>query len=475
MCIRLIPCLVMAILAFIQQAPAYAADNPVFYINGMFNGRANAERQAEAIGAALDNRYAVELLYNSNYFYLDSLLDSFVELQGGQVTPTLATDAFWRYSYGLTTPSQAFLDAVARLNALQNGIGLWSGPDLQRMRERVVGSLSGGRSPVVVAHSQGNFFYRNLLREVDSWNATKARDCLAGVGFGTPLRAGSIDSNYRYITSGNDRVINATRALFPTVLAANIDLPLGLDDMTGHGLLETYLSSPASLGRFSSAMSATFGELQQGCDDCVTPLGTAGGVGESRYVYTVDGNEPREILVQFEAFNVPDALTVSAAGLVLGETQGQVSGYHELLIDHIPALHGDELDITVRAPEAGTRWELCVDCQGNTCEQNGGRFDRLSIEYRLERGRVWSCGPNPVSIDGRPVPASGTVSLTAGAHVFAMEGCYCESSLASVCESGINVPGIVINEAGKPLQGQFLDIYPFPARAIIGQPAGPTE
>jgi len=128
----------------------------------------------------------------------------------------------------------------------------------------------------------------------------------------------------------------------------------------------------------------------------------------------------------------------SQTGQLLVDTQGLVSGFHQYTIAYDPERHGTSLQVVVDAPNSGTAWKFCVDCQ-----QNGSGCDllqeRKGVRYQFYQGdHNWSCSISSLSIDGQSLSStsSGTVFLSPGTRMFSkVGGCTCTSRYGNFCDN----------------------------------------
>lgn len=103
--------------------------------------------------------------------------------------------------------------------------------------------LQEGRRVVVVAHSQGNLYANNAVKELVS-ESPQFSNSIGIVGVATP--AASLIGTNQYVTAHDDRVIDALR-ITHTVLESNLDNDPGIfddpRDLLNHNFLLSYLAS----------------------------------------------------------------------------------------------------------------------------------------------------------------------------------------------------------------------------------------
>jgi Tol biopolymer transport system component len=128
---------------------------------------------------------------------------------------------------------------AVQLGAIFQGKSSYSDQSLQNIKTIVQAAVASGEQVLLVPHSQGNFY------------ANSAYEGIAGVGDGSLVRslgvmgvaspAVKVAGGGDYVTSTNDRVINAVRFLDSAVLGGNVAIDTTLIE-TGHDLRTTYLN-----------------------------------------------------------------------------------------------------------------------------------------------------------------------------------------------------------------------------------------
>lgn len=179
---------------------------------------------------------------------------------------------------------------------------------------------------------------------------------------------------------------------------------------------------------------------------CGQPLQPSGGQGTNQqFIYNVSNQIPQTLDVFFEAFRIPDALTVTANGQTLVNTNGQVSGFNQYAVSYDPNAHGSNLTVTVNAPNSGTAWNFCVNCQGSgTACSNVTSRKRVYWSFNL--GSFWKCSGTPRHyFDGKHT--TGKLYLSPGNHRYTWDGtCFCTSG--GLCGPA---PKITIDGATYPM------------------------
>jgi hypothetical protein len=243
------------------------SDYDVYFINGVNTKEKDADESVKEL-QTLIKKNPVELLWNKNHT-LKELLDLYVEKIGEVNVDKTDVPDFWNFVLlGSVSPtvSGAIWWATQRWLDPNRDVGFWSEQDLEDMIERIKGSLENNRKTLVVSHSQGNFFYRNIHQAIDQWDTDKTKQCFAGIGIAPPLS--SKPGNFDYITNKNDKVINAVRDFWGNTLGGNVTVPEGHGDFLGHGLLETYLDHSAPLKRFETELKQAVKQIDESCELC---------------------------------------------------------------------------------------------------------------------------------------------------------------------------------------------------------------
>jgi len=414
----------------------------LFFINGVLNDKENA-RETERNLKRMLNQKTVALEYNKNHM-LGQIFDLWVHKVGELEVDKTGTLGFWQLVGAVALPVGNVRKALYDWLDPDRDIGHWAEKDLKRMIQSAKKALNQNKKVIIVAHSEGNFFYRNIYKALNQWNSTKTQQCFAGIGFATPLS--SKPGNYDYITSSNDRVINLVRNFWNSTLAANITVPQGHGgSLLGHGMQEVYLSHPVSLLKLKTELHQVTNRLNKSCKikkeqpikepkkepkpqlSCAAPVGKGGGQGRYSYSYPIKNTRPHKVEISFEAYNIPDSIKITANGKKIAQTNGLVGGYHQWQIDYDPIKHGKEFVASVDAPNGGTAWKLCIDCEGSSC---GGNIKRKKVHYSFIDSNYWKC--HSYKIDGQTVSRYGEKYLSVGKHSFSAS-CTCDSKINSFC------------------------------------------
>ncbi|MGB2105691.1 MAG: hypothetical protein ACPHVV_00435 [Porticoccaceae bacterium] len=237
----------------------------MFFINGVLSGEEQADETQEKLEQML-NQTTIKLEYNKNHM-LGQFFDLWVHKVGEIRVDKTGTTGFWQLIRAVALPAENARKALYEWLDPDRDIGHWAEKDLKRMIQTAKTALNQNKKVVMVAHSEGNFFYRNIYKALNQWNSKKTQQCFAGIGFATPLS--SKPGNYNYITSSNDKVINLVRKFWNSTLAASITVPKGYGgDLLGHSMQKTYLSHPIPLRRLKTKLNEATDQLDKSCKTC---------------------------------------------------------------------------------------------------------------------------------------------------------------------------------------------------------------
>lgn len=252
-------------------------DFDIYYINGMFtnedvNAVINRKEIENTIKNATNNsNIDVKLLYNKDHDWKKQLLDVFVE-KNGEVDQELSTFEFWKMMLIPSNRTERF-SAILNQYAYENRhkeVGPYSQVDLANMISTVKTSLNSGKKVLLIPHSQGNFFYKNIFLYLEDYDQNLATSCTASVGLASPLSNNY--GNYNWVNNSNDFVIESIRAFYPNTLISNITIPKDISfangDRQGHGIKESYLASSNSIDKFNTLFDSASSQLNATCLGC---------------------------------------------------------------------------------------------------------------------------------------------------------------------------------------------------------------
>lgn len=413
----------------------------VIFINGVRTDDEKAgkgeERLEEILGAN-----TVQLEWNKNHFAVQHF-DLWVHKRGEIEVDKTGGRGFWQIvGEWLFPPSPIYAPQFTpkdlyTLYTDSPDIGIWAKKDLARMIKTAKNALTKNKKVIIVAHSEGNFFYRNIHKALNQWNSTKTKQCFAGIGF-APLLS-SKPGNYNYITSKNDEHINMARKLWPNILKSNVSVPSNYGDYFGHGLLKTYLSHPIPLQLFQKKIKEAVNRLDKSCktkrpeplfksyysDPRVNPNS-----GFS-YQYSLS-----EIPVGTKLFIAHEFPYYNSRFKVFTKEKLIVDSYHVdrysgskfigtgWLVDYNPKVHGTKLKIyALTSYNWGTTFyggSFCIDYEEGFC---GDKWVSENYKYAFIDSKYWTCSNH--KINGKPVDKKGSYSTSYGAMDYYSADCSC--------------------------------------------------
>lgn len=258
----------------------------IFHINGVNTTQAEANKNREALNTTLNaqsnmiaNNGQVDLLYNkedsTSYCSLcKQLNDVLSQKKYENITLDDYVNAY------ITDKKLDIKPGTPEYTALKNSIrdkyfadpafmGNNFGDLLNQfntkvstttyLNEYLKANASNGSKPFIllIPHSQGNLYANNLYKELTEKQGYSQQN-LSIFGIASPAASNlgnyistSAYNNQGYVTSDNDGIIDSLRVLAAvqpqmTVAPANIHISGSTSDITGHGLIPTYLSDPGS-------------------------------------------------------------------------------------------------------------------------------------------------------------------------------------------------------------------------------------
>ena len=415
----------------------------VIFINGIRNEKFEAGKGKKRLNEILGAN-TVQLEWNKNH-YAVQYFDLWVHKRGEIEVDKTGGRGFWQIvGEWLFPPSPIYITQFAPkdLYALYTGlpdIGIWAKKDLARMIKTAKTALSQNKKVIIVAHSEGNFFYRNIHKALNQWNSTKTKQCFAGIGF-APLLS-SKPGNYDYITSKNDDHINMARKVWPNILPANVSVPSGYGDYFGHGLLKTYLSQSVPLQRFQVEIKEAVEKLDKSCktdrpkslyktydsDPRYNP------VGQFQYTYNLSNiRAGTKIFIAKDRIGFNDRFQVYAKRKVIADTDSPKNVYHKgtgWVINYDPKVHGTKLNIyaysTSKNPHSswGTKifsGSFCIDHEEGFCDD---KYYPEYYEYAFIDSKYWTCSNH--KINGKPVDKKGSYTTSYGGMDYYSADCSC--------------------------------------------------
>lgn len=240
--------------AFGQAAPASCSPlTKVYFGNGVANTRLDAQESMWSLvplaeEAGLED-FEVALAYNPTEGLLLDVVETIEQkiAEDDRFSWYLANNILGYTLRGLTIPRVIARKHAPLIKAIQgyvnDAIANVSGQStpyydatIGEHVQQYLGDLSQGRRVLAVAHSQGNL-YANSAYGLLRASAPALAESFGIVSVATPAET----SLNGYVTSENDLVVGLLRKLGQTVLKPNVNVPIALDDLSGHTFLNTYL------------------------------------------------------------------------------------------------------------------------------------------------------------------------------------------------------------------------------------------
>lgn len=444
--------------------PPNLKDYGVYFINGVMNSKDSAREGLTKLEDILSAE-PIHLEYNENHA-LGQFFDLYVHKTGEIETDNAGTLEFWQLAGAVGISENAELISSDGVKETLNSwldpdrdVGYWAREDLKRMIENAKTALSDDKKVIIVAHSEGNFFYRKIWQALNAWNSEKTKQCFAGVGLATPLS--SKKGNYKYITSSNDKVMNTVRWKWETTLSANVTVPSGHGDYLGHGLQETYLSHHAPVERLQGEFKAAIKKLDESCQTYrPEPLRKSGKDYEDfnkqlTFTYDLSKTTAHTIDIIFD----PESdsyvsMKVKANGKTIATTSSSERETHIYYwkINYDPKVHGSKFTVYIHNNNTyKIDWELCVDYEHSVCGGVGSDIGWVPAEfYEFSDSQYWSCTNYKINgrteIDGEPVDNRGTLYFHYGVdHHFSADcACTMESTGGNLnkCDSSYGFPSV---------------------------------
>lgn len=413
-------------LAFLPQTSFGAlTDYNFYYINGVNNTPRNAEDSRNALRAfvlpdvSINN---VQLLYQQNLgtfeaminkardqALLDNQRDTYKRFWACVINPNPLTCN----STNPSTPDM-YQMVITTLTALDETAYVQY-PRLLRMVNIVRNDYANGRKSLLIGHSQGSL-YANQISNYLRTHHPEVAACTDLVSVGTPATYVARSSNSkpgRWETRDDDRIINLARTWWPwggSILQETwIANGVADGDWTNHGFIESYLGPNAMRSRIRAdieAQTATIANstctLDKVPTSCGTPIVGGGSSGVKDHIMEI-GQNTQTLTANFEAYSIPDELSIYANGSKIAGSGSFVGGFHSYSFTFNPQQLGTtQLLARVRGNvNPDTLWTLCIDCNGtpgSPCATSSRREVSLALSYSWES--QWFCTAGQVEIDG---------------------------------------------------------------------------
>jgi hypothetical protein len=243
---------------FVLAATPVECDKPdapedvrIYFANGVGNELEEARISRDALTVALGmqgNDFG--LAYNPNEFWLIQLLQLYQQRKN-------ESDEFWYWLRHLDGAPQWFHDDYASKAGRFLNQTVQGDPALQEHIRQYLADLNAGKKVVIVAHSQGNFYANNAIRNFHL-SYPQYLNSIGVVSVANP--ANSVQDGGPYTTNPDDFVINLVRYAYPDTLVGNVSS----SDITwtNHEFIEAYL------GAYKSRI---VGHVRQRISDLETP------------------------------------------------------------------------------------------------------------------------------------------------------------------------------------------------------------
>ncbi|MCX4030495.1 hypothetical protein H0A36_26215 [Endozoicomonas sp. SM1973] len=180
-------------------------------------------------------------------------------------------------------------------------------------------------------------------------------------------------------------------------------------------------------------------EIDKPATPCGTPVKAKGGTEGYSGIHSL-GGEAGEVTISFEAYKVPDSLTIrKLTGETIFQTNGLVSGLHQKTFYYNPSeFSNEQVEVEVKGNQniTTTQWQLGIGCPGK-----GSAFGRFNVTggYRFNSMGSWSCHAR-LAIDGKLLEdrSSWNTYLSEGTHSVEFKySCFCADSWG-ICNGPAN-------------------------------------
>ena len=234
---------------YCRQAPYV-----IFHINGINTTVADAFRNRDKLIAALPSvlngkEIKVHLAYNVTRGALSDLADSWVqkanELPGTTFAQFIASFVNLTNNIDLLQPAQqamlAYMRSYISIAMANSAYVSLNDSDLNSIVEDIKSEAQGGKTVLLVPHSQGNLYANSAYARVTTGSNPLAVGSVGVMGVASP--ATYIAAGGDYVTSSNDLVIDGTRRLYPLTLPPNLWIKAFEADLMGHDFIGIYMNS----------------------------------------------------------------------------------------------------------------------------------------------------------------------------------------------------------------------------------------
>lgn len=221
----------------------------LIYVNGMLTTKEDADANRGYIEKLFDEYWGkrhvhVSLAYNQRNSIMEDLLQA---LRQYISAPNAAQEKFEilreinRFASGIPTLNLPANKIVEHLVSNQH-FDTIEAQDRQNLVTKLSEGLADGKV-VLLSHSQGNFYANDVWSEVNSSLGGRGNDFVRVYGLGTP--ASHVAGDGYYYTNRGDVVIAGIR-IFGPIDPKPYNISINSNDISGHGLVATYLKEGAS-------------------------------------------------------------------------------------------------------------------------------------------------------------------------------------------------------------------------------------
>lgn len=245
-----------------SQTVYYTLDDSAYiHINGINTKKDDAKDNALKLSKILDK--PVDLAYNETDGILTDLLE--VARQEIHSVSSLSLNDFLSVLKDDESGKNQNLSILQKFREIKatkaQQSAILKDKNFYDLAASVLQAKGGKSTTVLLPHSQGNFY----AQEIYKWMITEQllnKDSIGIFGFGTPTSSYP-NKHYDYISNSNDTILNRLRFNPITInitnlitalidpLKANFDIPISSEDLSGHSLTETYLSSRSKAPQYA--------------------------------------------------------------------------------------------------------------------------------------------------------------------------------------------------------------------------------
>ncbi len=244
-----------AIVSFAQRSAAAECPESglttVFYVNGVWNlSEEDADDARRTLSVLATQSFTNDwptIDYVTEYNPSDGYIGDLIESADQALSGTNWTN-FWRFAYGLDPAPLWFrLLSTKLIGAYSSILKINFQPVLDNQIKDYKGAISKGRKVVVVAHSQGNFFANEAVKQLSV--AELRSFAIVSVANPDSLVATNVAPHIIVppVTLVEDLIVESVSAvrllegLAPAMAPTTTNLPATSADWSGHEFIATYL------------------------------------------------------------------------------------------------------------------------------------------------------------------------------------------------------------------------------------------